>query len=329
MLDPGDPDLVTDRKKRIERELFLRAMSAARTPPEVARQMASILRDVHLPRGSIVYERGDEPKHAHFVVSGEVTMRAEDEDDLIFGPGSLIGILDLNIGRPRLRTALISADAHLLELPYDGWLEVFEDFPDYTSAARRIVAGGLHDVALTLAPTGGFDQLPPAVDPALDLDVVSRIAMLRRTRCFGTAKIQAIADIAQRGEILRPPTGKPIDPAAAGRGRMYLVMRGSVRIERRVPPVVRATFGPGQIVLAGAAFSDALSTYDATAGEGTAIFALDHAELDDASDDHFDLVRSLLRGMSLDRDQLMTVRARSPGSRKSIPASAAPPRPDR
>lgn len=324
MLEGGDPTLVTDQRKRVERELFLRAMSLAKPPPEVARAIAQVLRDLHAKRGTVLFERGSTPKTAHFVVSGEVTYQGvDDEEDMTFGPGSLIGILDLNIGRPRARTAIISQDAHLLELPYDQWLEVMEDFPDYTSTARRIVSRGLHEIMLTLAPDGGLSGLSKASAPPNDCEIVSRMVMLRRTRAFETASMQAVADIADRGEILRPDPGEML-VRPGGKVRVFMVMQGTVHVERRVAPTLRASFGPGQLVLHGAAFSNALADYAVVCGPHTAVFAVDQADIDDVSDDHFDIARSVLRGLSTDRDQLMSIRAKSPASKRSEIPPAPP-----
>lgn len=328
MLEAGDPSLVSDQRKRVERELFLRAIAISKPPPEVARAIAQVLRDLHAKRGTILFERGSTPKTAHFVVSGEVTYQGvDDEEDMTFGPGSLIGILDLNIGRPRARTAVISQDAHLLELPYDQWLEVLEDFPDYTSAARRTVAHGLHEVMLTLAPDGGVSSLPGPCAPSKDCEIVSRMVMLRRTRAFETASMQAVADIADRGEILRPEPGELL-VRPGGKVRLFMAMRGKVHVERRVTPILRATFGPGQLVMHGAAFSNALADYAVVCGPNAAVFAVDQADIDDVSDDHFDVVKSVLRGMSTDRDQLMSVRAKAPASRR-LASEIPPPPPSR
>lgn len=307
-----------DQRARIERELFLRAMSIAKPPPEATRQIAQILRDVYAKKGTVLFERGDQPKSCLYVATGEVVMSGVDEDDIVFGPGSLIGILDCNIGRPRARTAVVSVDAHVLEMPYAQWLEIIEDFPDYTSIARRIVASGVHSVILSMPPNGGLDQLGTPGPPAADSEMVNRIVMLRKTRCFETASVQAVAEIADRGEILQPDAGDLIARPGAGKERIYMVMRGTVHIERRIAPEIRATFGPGQIVLGGAGMCNALNSYAVVAGARTAVFALDQSEIDDVADDHFDVVRSVLRGMSLDRDQLMSIRAKGPGSRRSL-----------
>lgn len=319
----GDPSAPTDKQRRVERELFLRAMSLARPPPEVARHIANLLRDVYHPAGTVLFQRGEAPKNGIFVVSGEVSLLGlDDEEDRVFEAGSLVGIIDLNIGRPRARTCVVTKDAHLLELPFDAWMEVLEDFPDYTSQARRIVAKGLHDVTLTLAPGGGFDQLAKPGPSAEDCEIVSRIVMLRRTRCFDIASVQALAEIAERGELLRPDPGELLVRPGTGRDRMYLVMRGNVHVERRIAPEIRASFGPGQIVLGGAAFCDALRSYAVIAGADAAVFAIDQTELDEISDDHFDIVRSIVRGMSLDRDQLVSIRSRAPTSSKRTPPAS-------
>lgn len=318
MLEP-DASVVPEQRSRVERELFLRAMSPARPPPEVARQIAQTLKDVYVKAGEVIFRRGDAPRASAFVVRGELVYEGVDgEDDQTFGPGSMIGILDLNIGRPRVRTAIAKTDLHLLEMNYDQWLEVLEDFPDFTATARRNVAATLHDVNLALAPSGGFDEIAKAEAAegrtsvgSREASLISRISMLRKTRHFEQASVHAIAQIAERGEILRPDAGDLVLRPGGARERLFFVMSGSVTVERRVAPELRATFGAGRIVLAGAAFSDALSSYTMMAGANAALLAFDLADLDDVADDHFDIVKSVLRGISIDRDQLQSLRAKS------------------
>jgi CRP-like cAMP-binding protein len=318
MLEP-DSSVVPEQRSRVERELFLRAMTPARPTPEVARAIAQTLKDVYLKAGEVVFRRGDPPRAAAFLVRGELVYEGVDgEDDQTFGPGSMIGILDLNIGRPRVRTAVARTDVHLLEMNYEHWLEVLEDFPDFTAAARRTVSTTLHDVNLALAPGGGFEDMAKAEadegrssEGSPEADLISRITMLRKTRHFEQASVHAIAQIAERGEVLRPEAGELVFRPGGSRDRWFFVMSGSVTVERRVAPELRATFGPGRIVLAGAAFSDALSSYTMMAGVKTTLLAFELIDLDDVADDHFDIVKSALRGISIDRDQLQSLRAKS------------------
>ncbi len=319
MLAPDSSFVVLEQRARVERELFLRAMSPARPNPEVARAIAPTLKDVYVKAGDVVFRRGDAPKACAYVVRGELVYEGIDgEDDQSFGPGAMIGILDLNIGRPRVRTAIAKTDVHLLEMNYEQWLEVMEDFPEFTATARRSVSATLHDVSLALAPNGGFDEMAKSEaaegrnsDGSREADLISRITMLRKTRHFEQASVHAIAQIAERGEVLRPEAGDLVLRPGAARERVFFVMSGSVTIERRVAPELRATFGAGRIVLAGAAFSDALSSYSMMAGANTTLLVFDHVDIDDVADDHFDIVKSVLRGLSMDRDQLQSLRAKS------------------
>jgi len=318
MLEP-DSSVVPEQRARVERELFLRAMSPTRPPPLVARQIAQVLKDVYAKAGDVIFRRGDPPRTAAFLVRGELAYEGVDgEDDQLFGPGAMIGILDLNIGRPRTRTAVARTDLHLLEMNYEAWMEVLEDHPDFTSATRRVVSGSLHDVNLALSPGGGFDELAKlevvegrASEGAPEADLISRIAMLRKTRHFEQASVHAIAQIAERGEVLRHEAGDLVLRPGGARDRVFLVMSGSVVIERRVAPELRATFGAGRIVLSGAAFSDALSRYAMVAAADTTLLAFDLIDIDDVADDHFDIVKSVMRGLSMDRADLQSLRAKS------------------
>ncbi len=314
-----NPSSLSEQRARVERELFLRAMSPAKPPAEAARQIAQGLKDLFLKAGDVVFRRGDAPRAAAFVVRGELVYQGiDDEDDQSFGPGALIGILDLNIGRPRARTCVAKSDCHLLELDYEAWLEVLDDHPDFAAQARRNVSGTMHDLMLQLGRGGGFEELfakeeeegrKTAGDP--EADVTALIAMLRRTRHFETTSVHALAQIVKRSEVLRPELGELVLRPGEARDRLFFVVSGAVTIERRVAPDLVARFGPGKLVLAGAAFSNALGKYAMTAGAGTSLLVIDHVDLDDVADDHFDVVRSVLRGISLDRDFLQSLKARS------------------
>lgn len=315
MLEP-EVVLPSEQRKLVERELFLRAMTPAKPPPEAARHLAQILREVHLPAGARLFERGDHPTKSWYVVSGAVTLEGLDGDDLDFGPGAIIGILDCNIGRPRSRAGVVTKAAQLLEMPYDHWLEVLEDYPDFTSSARRAVAVGLHDIMLSLAPSGGFEHLQRRCEPATDSDVVGRITTLRKVRSFERCGIQALAEIASRAQVREHRAGEAI-PQTSARPCVHVVMRGSVQVERLSSPRITATFYPGEMVLASAGFCGALAGYGMVAGDDTLLLSVEQAEIDDVSDDHFDVVRSVLRGLSIDRDALMGVKARAAQSQRS------------
>lgn len=323
MLEEGPRTPIHESATRIEREVFLRAFSVVTPPPEVASRIVQVLTDVRAKAGTVLFRRGDETRNALFIVAGQVDLIDEEGDEISFDPGSIIGILDLNIGRPRQRTAVARTDVHLLEMPYDAWVEILEDNPEYSARARRVVAGGLHDILLTLAPDAGFGE--PARREPFATDPVSRIMALRSSRTFGRARVQTLADLSARGQLVRADAGELVAPPGRELDRVFLILKGGVEVERRLSPVVRARFGVGELVLGPSAFSGALGRYAVTALEpDTTLLALEHNDIDDVADDHYDLVKSIMRQISIERDRLQGLRAKR--ERASRRPSQIPPR---
>ena len=84
----------SEQADRIGRELFLRAFSPSPPPPALSTKLAGILRDVWAKPGDVLFERGDESTTAYFVVSGEIRMVGDDDEEPIpFGAGSIVGML--------------------------------------------------------------------------------------------------------------------------------------------------------------------------------------------------------------------------------------------
>jgi CRP-like cAMP-binding protein len=316
----------SEQADRIGRELFLRAFSPSPPPPELSTKLAGILRDVYAKPGDVLFERGDESTMAYFIVSGEIRLVGDDDEDPIpFGPGSIVGMLDLNIGRRRARTGIVSMESHVLALPYDAWLELMEDAPAYTATTRCVVARGVHEIVLALPGHLAFE---PSDTPAFpNAAFIYRIAALRKPLPFQTARVETLIELAKRATVLRAEPGELIAPPGPSSDRLFVVMRGRLDVERRVAPELVASFGPGQLVLGSAAFGGALRSYAVSAGAPTVALVLDHADIDAVGDDRFDLVRSALRGMSVERDRLMGLRARRLTAPPPAPKSAVPPAP--
>ena len=326
------PD-ASEQASKIERELFLRAFSPSPPPPSLSSRMAQMLKDLYIKKGGMLFTRGEESKFAAFIVTGELAMFADEADEpIVFGPGAVVGMLDLNIGRRRGRTARAMSDCHLLEVDYAKWLELTEDHPEYTAITRKRVSQGVHELMVAMsAPVSATSKVPAfrvfeksTLEPFRDGSMVYRIAALRAALMFEKAKVESLVELAKRAKLLRTEPGELIAPPGKRSDRLFVVMRGAVEVERRVMPELRATFGPGQLVLGGGAFSGELSSYAITSTAESLVLALEHQDVDDVADDQFDIVLSALRGMSIERDALMSRRSK----RATIPPPAPVPSED-
>lgn len=310
-----------DRATRVKRELFLRVLMPTKPPPAVARQLVSVMQERTVEAGELIYEQGSDSEEIFFVVDGEVELTSESADPWRFRGGSLIGVLDANLSRPRSRSATALARTELLVVKRDEWLEIFEDNLEYAAQVRGVQATTVHALRQELGSAGGFEPRRLTPEEALEAAVVEgtmveRLVALRSSAHLQTASVQALAELSARGETVRAARGDIIlRPGGAGRG-VYFVVAGIVDVERRVAPDIRAAFGPGDLVLSGAGFSDALNEYVVTARTDVTLLRLTVSDFDDVAEDHFDLNRSVLRGMGLEREQLMTLRARLERERK-------------
>lgn len=313
----------------VERQLFLRSILGATPPARFVELLSASMLESSIPEGTVLFERGAPADLVYFIVEGEIDMRAADEEDpYVFGPNSIIGILDCNASRPRLRSAVASKPSKLLGMPYRVWLDALEDFPEFTSSSRRLVARGMHDMMLGLVtsygPDGGLGLLdrPPPLSEAVAQrvargDRVATMFALARSRPFETCSVDTLADLAERVAVLTPEPGGLLFGPQLGGNHLFVVVAGRVLVERRVAPILRFEHQPGDVLLGGAALSGVLAEYGAISGPHTVVLAISFTDIDDVSDDHFDLSRSLLRATSLDRERLMA-RTATRRSRTSV-----------
>jgi CRP-like cAMP-binding protein len=298
---------IEDRAERIRRELFLRVLTPAKPPPAVARAMASAMKEVHYAAGDVVYRQGEASIMVYFISEGVMECIAEGEPPRQFAPGSVVGILDVNLLRPRARTAYAKTDLVALVLEAEDWLEILEDNLSFMADSRRIVSGTLHDMVLELAPDGAFPrvELPDEEEtrPVLEGTMVERLVVLRESYHFEHASVQALVELARRGELVRLARTETLwIPGGAGR-RVALILSGILDVERRLAPIVQASFGRADLVLGAAAFAGTLNEYVVSARTDALVLVLSWSDIDDVVEDHFDLVRAMFYGSSIERER--------------------------
>src|SRR6185295_1429956 len=93
----------TSDRDRVERELFLRSTIGRNLPS--TRELAELLRDASFEAGSLIYREGDPAEEIYFVRRGKVGLSRTGGPQREMGPGSVIGIFDVEQDRPRARNA--------------------------------------------------------------------------------------------------------------------------------------------------------------------------------------------------------------------------------
>jgi hypothetical protein len=89
------------------------------------------------------------------------------------------------------------------------------------------------------------------------------------------------------------------------------VVAGLVAVERALEPVVRATFGPGDLVLGHVSLAGLLNEYAMNAQTDALVLSFGASDFDDVTEDHFDLARSMFRGAAFDRVRVLRAIAKA------------------
>jgi CRP-like cAMP-binding protein len=318
-----------DRATRVKRELFMRSIFPGKPPAAVARQMVKMMRERSLLAGEVLYERGDAATEAYLVLEGRLELTGEGEEPYHFEKGSVLGMLDCSLQRPRERRAVALSDVDLLVLDGEDWMNVFEENLSYARIVREVLGRMHHDLVLQMAPGGGFPSRELSPEEALEAGVlegslVDRLVALSSSFHFETASVQSLAELSTRSEIVRGTQGRRLlDPGAAGQ-RLFVVVAGIVDVERAAAPVVRAAFGPGDLLLGSVSLAGLVNEYSMTARTDSVLLSFDVSDLDDVIEDHFDLARSMFRGISLDRVRTMAAKAKSEPTERSAAVHGRP-----
>lgn len=295
--DPG--------KKRVEHELFLRAFLSTKPPDRVATALSRVTRDTHLDRGAVLFEAGQAPERLHFVASGRIHLETLEGVTSTADAGSLLGMLDASIPRPRVRTATALEPTHVLTLDYVDYLDILED--NFGFAVETLRSGAESycllaerlDAAALLEPP---DELP-AVPCGGELDVVERILVLQHVGLFRGAPAQALVQLAHSAEINCWRPGDAVvssgDPVAEAR-----VVASGLVVTRRGDDGVIAEFGPHQVVSDLTILGKTAHEFGARAEAASVTIDIHLEDLFDVAEDHFDLWRSMLSYVARQRARL-------------------------
>jgi CRP-like cAMP-binding protein len=104
--------------------------------------LARSAREVRLPAGTVLWQRGDAGHTWLILISGVIACEG-DGQRFRFGPGSSVGGLDSLAAVPRWYDATIATDVVAMELDGEELIDIFEDNVDVAMSLARSVARGL------------------------------------------------------------------------------------------------------------------------------------------------------------------------------------------
>jgi CRP-like cAMP-binding protein len=293
--------------QQIERELFVRRMTWTEMTENQLAQWLSTFRDVVFLKGETIYAKGAASDHIYFLSEGDVELSSPEHDSWQFTGTSVIGILDAMVDRPHSRTATAISDVKGLVLRTDDYFDFYEDNSDLTQLSLEGNAASLHEMflkyrdpeRLLLGPSE--TTLVRTHDQALSL--VERLLVIRGMHVFRSAPTQALVALATGAREMKFSAGEVLfrqgDPSTI----FWMVANGRVVAERETPRI-RAVRGPGDLVENIAAFGSSERQYTATAESDVTLLLVDKEDLLDRIEEHFDLARSIMSYLGLERERL-------------------------
>lgn len=297
--DPG--------KQRIEHELFLRAFLSTKPPDRVATQLSGVTRDTHLALGEVLFEVGEPPERMHFVASGRIRLDAPENAPLSVEAGSLLGVLDASIPRPRTRTATAIEPTHVLTLDFVDYLDILEDNFGFAVDTLCSAAKSHSEVAAQLDSATVFRPSLAAAaaigSSETAIDAVQRVLVLQKVDLFRGAPAQALVQLAHLAVARAYAAGDHLFAEGEPVTKLFIVAAGSVAARQQSPPLI-GEFGLHQVVGDLEVLGTDVHRLTAEARLASVTIELDVEDLFDVAEDHFELWRSMWSYIARERARL-------------------------
>jgi CRP-like cAMP-binding protein len=271
----------------------------------VTDRLTSLLEEQLARAGETLFVVGDPPEFSYFLREGRVHLVREGSAPWPYEGRSVFGMSDALLERPRVRTALAVTDVRAMKVQAEAWIELLED--SFT-LARAAVLGSVRTVADLEARLWARGRTAPlrrvTVAPGAQLDLIERLALLVEAPLLRGAGVQVLSDLAGASEVASFAAGAPLLERGKASGRVLVIVEGDVEA-RRVAPDVTWHGGPGDVVCGTAAFGDAVAAWRADARTQVRALAFRVEDWLDLMEAHFEMVRSTLGALSLDRERLL------------------------
>jgi len=295
-----------DRMRRIGRELLVSSFMGSTIGADenwLLERMARSLEEYVASAGEVLFREGDAADYVYLMPEGRARMSRGGHSDWIYEGRWVIGTVDVQVGRPRARTATIEQDARLFRYPGDMWNDVMEDSFEITVTALTGSAGGTAALYTRMAPEPAF---PAPTDKPVLYDtstLVGRALLLSEVPLLRGAGVQALTDLAETTVSQPLAEAEYLFKPRSRHGRVHVVVRGEVEVFRDEP---RATgrFGPGDVV--GGALC--LGTDDAWGARGvreSEVLSFSVEEWFNQMEEHPEMARAAMTALAIEREHLM------------------------
>jgi CRP-like cAMP-binding protein len=303
------------RTRRMSREVFLATIGGNLGPiePWVTDRLTALLEEEDATAGDCIFQAGDPPDHIVFLREGRIELVAESSSSEVIEAPRAFGMVDALLERPRVVSAFARTPVQLLKIRMDAWFELLEDSFDLARMAVQMMVRAVAALEQQLLAAGRAPARVAAValEAQANLDLVERLVLLTQALPLSGAGVQPLSDLATASEEVSFEPGAMLFERHAIRPPLLVVIAGEFEASREDPGLMWRG-SSGQVVAGTAAFEDGRNDWQARAVTRLNALSFGIEDWFDVMEENFDMVRSTLAALALERERLVTDLPRAP-----------------
>jgi CRP-like cAMP-binding protein len=307
--------MIDDGLRRLSREIFVASIAptVALEPWELER-MSALLEEYPVAPGDFLFNQGSAVEFVYFMRRGTVEISRDNDAPLQFEGNWIFGLFDYFLGVPHLRSARSRTAQNLLRVKASDWVELLEDSFELSLDTIVLHAGDLARLEATYSETA-----PPAtgslVDSGARTTFVERVGALHKMLPLRDAGVQSLIDVASFASEGSFAPGADLFESSEELNRLYFVVSGLVETTRTVPRGQRRFWGPCALIGGVEALGEPARGWQGRVLETSRLLWIDRDAWLEIMRNHFELVRSALHFLALERERIL---ARTGESKKLV-----------
>ena len=280
---------------RVERVLALRSFPGlSEVDPTHLALLAEVARERVFAKGATLITPGT-PVHAmHLIREGEVRALRDGIARRRFAAGAIVGGIGALTRDPKGNHVVATTDTRTFEIARDDFSDVLEESFSLLLAALRGMVRAALECRRSISGDAGFSA--PILDAQRapsELGIVERAMFVRRLMTYGSARVEALAELAREMRVVRVPAGTEI--YAEGDDAPYSLLLYSGVVGGQTSAEQRFRLGPDSVVGGMDSIAGEPRWYRAVADTDVVALRSDTSHLIDVLEDHPDMGIDMLR----------------------------------
>ncbi|HEX7671218.1 MAG TPA: cyclic nucleotide-binding domain-containing protein [Polyangiaceae bacterium] len=282
---------------RVERVLALRSFPGlAEVDPKHLALLADVAKERVFTKGTALIVPGTPVRAMHLIRRGDVAVLVDGIARRSYAAGALVGGIAALTRDPKGQHVVATTDTRTFEIDRDDFSDVLEEsFSLLHSALRGMLRTAL-DARRAIPENAGFAALPMSEEAgraSSELGIVERAMFVRRLMTYGSARVEALAELAREMTVLRVSAGTELFRLGEAAPYSLLVHSGVVACETGTAQ--RFRLGPDSVVGGIDSIAGEPRWYSAVAETDLVALRADTAHLMDVIEDHPDMGLDMLR----------------------------------